>query len=51
MGIRRISRMVMERIIARFGYELKVVGSPHLDTPAFSVAWWKPECARKPCLI
>jgi len=28
MGIRRLSRMVMERIIARFGYELKIVGSP-----------------------
>lgn len=28
MGIRAISRSVLERVIARFGYELKIVGSP-----------------------
>lgn len=28
MGIRRISRIAMERFVARFDYELKVIGSP-----------------------
>jgi len=35
MGIRGLSRTVMERVIARFGYELKMVGSPPCGYSSF----------------
>lgn len=35
MSIKGISRSVMERVIARFGYELKIVGSPPCGYSSF----------------
>lgn len=35
MGIRGMSRTVMERVVARFGYELKMIGSPPCGYTSF----------------